>query len=258
MAVNRVPSPPPPEVNTPVAENWCYTQVCDAYINTRRHEYSEFIIYYPYTKYVIINHTQSLKKKKNVSYSLARLYLHFSWELLPGAIGIIHSYAHLHSLVFPSCFGWQCAFVHSNGSIPFSARVHSRARHKMSYNARPLSRQSIKYANNKGPLFQWFSSVCVLECWNYNFAFSKFSLEIDIKNHFPITHTHTAFVLSTIYLCRVSFIPTLFNTFSTKLFINYLLEHFHKIIYPFYIAVLMNLLLDKEIFFNLKIQQFEN
>lgn len=27
MAVSRVPSPPPPEVNTPVAENWCYTQV---------------------------------------------------------------------------------------------------------------------------------------------------------------------------------------------------------------------------------------
>ncbi|KAK0168294.1 hypothetical protein PV327_002117 [Microctonus hyperodae] len=26
MAVSRVPSPPPPEVNTPVAENWCYTQ----------------------------------------------------------------------------------------------------------------------------------------------------------------------------------------------------------------------------------------
>lgn len=27
MAVSRVPSPPPQEVNTPVAENWCYTQV---------------------------------------------------------------------------------------------------------------------------------------------------------------------------------------------------------------------------------------
>lgn len=27
MAVSRVPSPPPTEVNTPVAENWCYTQV---------------------------------------------------------------------------------------------------------------------------------------------------------------------------------------------------------------------------------------
>nr|CAD7258817.1 unnamed protein product [Timema shepardi] len=27
MSVPRVPSPPPPEVNTPVAENWCYTQV---------------------------------------------------------------------------------------------------------------------------------------------------------------------------------------------------------------------------------------
>ncbi|KAG8232526.1 hypothetical protein J437_LFUL012156 [Ladona fulva] len=26
MAVSRVPSPPPPEANTPVAENWCYTQ----------------------------------------------------------------------------------------------------------------------------------------------------------------------------------------------------------------------------------------
>lgn len=26
MAVSRVPSPPLPEVNTPVAENWCYTQ----------------------------------------------------------------------------------------------------------------------------------------------------------------------------------------------------------------------------------------
>lgn len=27
MAVTRVPSPPLSEVNTPVAENWCYTQV---------------------------------------------------------------------------------------------------------------------------------------------------------------------------------------------------------------------------------------
>uniref|UniRef100_A0A087ZCX8 Uncharacterized protein n=1 Tax=Anopheles darlingi TaxID=43151 RepID=A0A087ZCX8_ANODA len=27
MANSRVPSPPLPEVNTPVAENWCYTQV---------------------------------------------------------------------------------------------------------------------------------------------------------------------------------------------------------------------------------------
>lgn len=27
MAVSRVPSPPLPEANTPVAENWCYTQV---------------------------------------------------------------------------------------------------------------------------------------------------------------------------------------------------------------------------------------
>uniref|UniRef100_A0A0A9Z0Y8 Protein roadkill n=1 Tax=Lygus hesperus TaxID=30085 RepID=A0A0A9Z0Y8_LYGHE len=27
MAVSRVPSPPPQEANTPVAENWCYTQV---------------------------------------------------------------------------------------------------------------------------------------------------------------------------------------------------------------------------------------
>uniref|UniRef100_A0A182M9D6 Uncharacterized protein n=1 Tax=Anopheles culicifacies TaxID=139723 RepID=A0A182M9D6_9DIPT len=26
MANSRVPSPPLPEVNTPVAENWCYTQ----------------------------------------------------------------------------------------------------------------------------------------------------------------------------------------------------------------------------------------
>lgn len=30
MAVSRVPSPPLPEVNTPVAENWCYTQVSEA------------------------------------------------------------------------------------------------------------------------------------------------------------------------------------------------------------------------------------
>lgn len=30
MAVSRVPSPPLPEVNTPVAENWCYTQVSQA------------------------------------------------------------------------------------------------------------------------------------------------------------------------------------------------------------------------------------
>ena len=27
MAISRVPSPPPPEASTPVAENWCYTQV---------------------------------------------------------------------------------------------------------------------------------------------------------------------------------------------------------------------------------------
>lgn len=32
MAVSRVPSPPPQEVNTPVAENWCYTQVRDTFI----------------------------------------------------------------------------------------------------------------------------------------------------------------------------------------------------------------------------------
>nr|CAD7400959.1 unnamed protein product [Timema cristinae] len=35
MSVPRVPSPPPPEVNTPVAENWCYTQVklvCPIYV----------------------------------------------------------------------------------------------------------------------------------------------------------------------------------------------------------------------------------
>lgn len=29
MAVSRVPSPPLAEVNTPVAENWCYTQVSE-------------------------------------------------------------------------------------------------------------------------------------------------------------------------------------------------------------------------------------
>ncbi|XP_015369358.1 PREDICTED: protein roadkill-like [Diuraphis noxia] len=30
MSVSRVPSPPPSsEANTPVAENWCYTQPCD-------------------------------------------------------------------------------------------------------------------------------------------------------------------------------------------------------------------------------------
>lgn len=33
MAVSRVPSPPPLEVNTPVAENWCYTQVSRAIRN---------------------------------------------------------------------------------------------------------------------------------------------------------------------------------------------------------------------------------
>ena len=27
MAVTRVPTPPPPEMSCPVAENWCYTQV---------------------------------------------------------------------------------------------------------------------------------------------------------------------------------------------------------------------------------------
>lgn len=34
MAVSRVPSPPLPEVNTPVAENWCYTQVSNLYYNS--------------------------------------------------------------------------------------------------------------------------------------------------------------------------------------------------------------------------------
>lgn len=34
MAVSRVPSPPPPEVNTPVAENWCYTQVTFCFITS--------------------------------------------------------------------------------------------------------------------------------------------------------------------------------------------------------------------------------
>ncbi|XP_017780133.1 PREDICTED: uncharacterized protein LOC108565274 [Nicrophorus vespilloides] len=33
MAVSRVPSPPPQEVNTPVAENWCYTQVNREYLS---------------------------------------------------------------------------------------------------------------------------------------------------------------------------------------------------------------------------------
>ena len=32
MAISRVPSPPPPEASTPVAENWCYTQVSDSYL----------------------------------------------------------------------------------------------------------------------------------------------------------------------------------------------------------------------------------
>lgn len=32
MAVARVPSPPPQEGNTPVAENWCYTQVLKIYV----------------------------------------------------------------------------------------------------------------------------------------------------------------------------------------------------------------------------------
>ena len=27
MAVSQVPTPPPPEMSSPVAENWCYTQV---------------------------------------------------------------------------------------------------------------------------------------------------------------------------------------------------------------------------------------
>lgn len=34
MAVSRVPSPPLPEVNTPVAENWCYTQASINFIIT--------------------------------------------------------------------------------------------------------------------------------------------------------------------------------------------------------------------------------
>lgn len=34
MAVSRVPSPPLPEVNTPVAENWCYTQVSKMNLQT--------------------------------------------------------------------------------------------------------------------------------------------------------------------------------------------------------------------------------
>lgn len=40
MAVSRVPSPPPPEVNTPVAENWCYTQVRFAHRRGRSRESS--------------------------------------------------------------------------------------------------------------------------------------------------------------------------------------------------------------------------
>jgi len=40
MAVSRVPSPPPPEVNTPVAENWCYTQVSDP-PTSRRYLFSD-------------------------------------------------------------------------------------------------------------------------------------------------------------------------------------------------------------------------
>lgn len=46
MAVSRVPSPPLPEVNTPVAENWCYTQVRTRHnpLNTQRH-YSQHSLY---------------------------------------------------------------------------------------------------------------------------------------------------------------------------------------------------------------------
>nr|XP_034193940.1 origin recognition complex subunit 2 isoform X2 [Osmia lignaria] len=39
MAVSRVPSPPPPEVNTPVAENWCYTQVLCAQVKVVKFSY---------------------------------------------------------------------------------------------------------------------------------------------------------------------------------------------------------------------------
>lgn len=35
MAVSRVPSPPPPEASTPVAENWCYTQVISPLLKKR-------------------------------------------------------------------------------------------------------------------------------------------------------------------------------------------------------------------------------
>lgn len=52
MAVSRVPSPPLAEVNTPVAENWCYTQVserqknhdltsCDVLLYVWRHALNE-------------------------------------------------------------------------------------------------------------------------------------------------------------------------------------------------------------------------
>ncbi|CAG9807463.1 unnamed protein product [Chironomus riparius] len=42
MAVSRVPSPPLAEVNTPVAENWCYTQNCLTSAEKRANEEEKF------------------------------------------------------------------------------------------------------------------------------------------------------------------------------------------------------------------------
>ena len=41
MAMSRVPTPPPPEMSCPVAENWCYTQVSRRFAN-------EFVFLYCY------------------------------------------------------------------------------------------------------------------------------------------------------------------------------------------------------------------
>lgn len=58
MAVSRVPSPPLPEVNTPVAENWCYTQASISNMFNRQSLFSTSLL-------IAITHTDSIMMKFN-------------------------------------------------------------------------------------------------------------------------------------------------------------------------------------------------
>lgn len=59
MAVSRVPSPPLPEVNTPVAENWCYTQVSISV--KKKKNYGNKLFWLWSNRYFSLNHPKGFK-----------------------------------------------------------------------------------------------------------------------------------------------------------------------------------------------------